>query len=296
MVDQLLQDIIHYFEYLKKEHGFFVAFHNACIPLNNHMALLSPYNINSNPYCLCVKASDTAWTHCIKRQPRVFEKCRGGYFFGTCYAGMGEYVFPIIDGKVLGFVDVSGYCFDMQLSQSCIRRIAKEYMLSTDVLSASFAQNVQAPLADVSVLQTLIAPLCHMFVLLNRELTALYGTTRTESDTSSYILSHAVVFLERNYMSPIHVRDVAAACHCSVSYISHMFKKNVGCSVYEYVNRLRIRDAKKLLSSTNFSIRQISDMVGFSSSNYMCEVFRASEQMSPRAYRSSVHESAAAEA
>lgn len=290
MLEQLLQDIVRYFEYLKQEQGLFVAFHNACIPLNDHMAVLSPYNINANPYCLCVKSSDTAWTHCIKRQPRVFEKCRDGFFCGTCYAGMGEYVFPILDGKVLGFVDVSGYCFDPVRSRSCIRRIAKEYGLSAEELTLSFSQNVIPPLPDDTRLKVLIPPLCHMFVLLNRELTALYGDARCEADVFSYTLSHAVVFLERNYMSGVHVRDVAAACHCSPSYISHIFKKNMGCGVDEYVNRLRLRDAKKLLVSTNLSIRQISDMLGFSSPNYFCAVFQAKESLSPRRYRAAALE------
>ena len=287
MIEQLLQDIINYFEQLKQKHKIYVAFHNATIPLGNYMAQLSPYNINSNPYCLCVKTNDQAWAHCIKRQPKVFEKCKKGPFIGTCYAGMGEYVFPILDfeQKVLGFIDVSGYCFDMKKSQSCICYISKEYAILPNVLEESYVSNIIEPPYELEELRSLISPLCYMFVLLNLRLVALYGNVPTEHDTHNYTLSHAVVFLERNYTQPIQLTDVAQACHCSVSYISHIFKDSTGTSILSYVNNLRIKDAKKLLLNTRLSIKQIAEMIGFGSPNYMCEVFHRNVGISPRDFR-----------
>ena len=286
MIEQLLRDIAAYFDYLHDFHKLFAAFHNASIPLGNHMAALSRYNINSNPYCIYVKSSDTAWTHCIRRQPKVYEKCEEGPFCGTCYAGMGEYVYPILDdGKVLGFVDVSGYCFDRNRSLSRLRRTAEVYGLSEESLRTLFLKNTKPPLLDEGFLKTLISPLCAMFILLNRELSAVYGPAPRPGDTLSNVLSHAVVYLERNYLLPVHAADVAAACHCSTSFISHIFKKNMGMSICDYVNRLRIRDARRLLTDTELSIQRISEIVGYSSSNYMSEVFRALTGMSPRAWR-----------
>ena len=286
MNNSLIQDITAYFEYLKKQHGLYVAFHNACIPLSGMMAELSRYNINSNPYCLYVKSSDSAWNHCIRRQPKVFDRCESGPFCGTCYAGMGEYVFPITDEeKILGFIDVSGYCFDRELSLSRIRRCAKRYDLSVDALIDSFEKNLLPPISDTALLHTLIAPLCHMFVLLNKRLLPLQNSRSSDTGTLSSVLGHAVVFLERSYTQSIHTADVAHACHCSPSFISHIFKKNMGCSVSDYVNRLRLRDVKRLLADTGLSIQQISDVTGYSTPNYMSEVFRAQTGMTPREYR-----------
>lgn len=291
MIEKLLLDIVQYFDYLKNQHSLFVTFHNNTIPLNDHMAALSPYNINSNPYCLYVKSDSDAWTHCIKRQTKVYDKCEQGDFEGTCYAGMGEYVFPITDNEVLGYINISGYCFDEDRSLSCLRRISEEYDLYYDTLLSTFMQTTTTMSPNACPhLHTLAAPLCHMFVLLNRELVAIYGTTTKNNSTLSNILSHAVVFLDRNYMFPVQVKDVAAACHCSTSQISHLFKKNMNCSVSDYINRLRIRDSKNLLSNTQLSIQQISELVGYSSSNYLSEIFRSETGVSPRQYRRQYNE------
>lgn len=59
----------------------------------------------------------------------------------------------------------------------------------------------------------------------------------------------------------------------------------MGYSVNEYIHHLRIKDVKKFLESTTFSIKQISEMVGYCSSNYMSEVFKNIVGISPRLYR-----------
>lgn len=286
MIDNIINDIIEYFDYLKDEFGYFAAFHTDKIPLENYMAKLARYNINSNPYCLCVKSCDDAWEHCIKRQPKVYSKCSEGAFFGTCYAGMGEYVFPITDnGEVLGFIDVSGYCFDEYKAKRAMRYVSSEYAIEHDMLVSAYKNNILPPVDDYSKLKVRISALCNMFVLLNRELNTIYSRSAQRNSSGSFILNQAAVFLNRSYSQNIHVSDIAAHCNCSVSYISHMFKKNMGMSVYDYINRLRINDAKVLLSETDFSIRQISEMVGYSSPNYMSEVFKSITGLSPRDYK-----------
>ncbi len=288
MIDNIIDDITAYFDYLKEEFGYFAAFHTDKIPLENYMAKLAQYNINSNPYCLCVKSCDDAWRHCIERQPKVYAKCEDGVFFGTCYAGMGEYVFPIADsGEVLGFIDVSGYCFDSQKAERAMKYISSKYNIDYTSLVSAYKKNIIPPVCDYEKLKVRISALCSMFVLLNRELRAIYSHSEQKNTSGSYILSRASVFLNRSYSQNIHVRDIAEHCNCSVSYISHIFKKNMGMSVYDYINRLRINDVKVLLSNTDFSVKQISEMAGYASPNYMSEVFKNVTGLSPRAYRSS---------
>ena len=112
MVSRLLTEISAYFEYLARQHGDYVAFHNVKIPMEGYMAQLAPYNINRNPYCLYVKSKPEVWNTCIARQGKVVNCCASGPFCGTCYAGMGEFVFPVLsaDGAVLCFLSVSEPC------------------------------------------------------------------------------------------------------------------------------------------------------------------------------------------
>ena len=131
MIKGLLQDIISYFDLLIGE-GYYVAFHNLSIPLQDYMGVLTPYNINSNPYCLLVKSSQEAWNHCIERQEKVIKACCNGPFSGVCYAGMGEYVYPIQGkyGNTLAFISVSGYRIHEDTVSHRIAYIAQKYHLN----------------------------------------------------------------------------------------------------------------------------------------------------------------------
>lgn len=282
MIDQLVEDIAAYFKLLRTEYGDFVAFHNASIPLNNYMDRLTPYNINSNPFCLCVKSDKSAWDYCIARQHKVVDRCQGGAFCGICYAGMGECVFPIQDQSVLGFLSVSGFRLDDHTSFERIRSFARRYGFEEKTLRESYQRNVTLSPPDLRSLSARIAPLSHMFVLLNRELVPLHEKFSAESASQSYVLSHAVVYIAKNYAAPIRAADLASFCHCSVSSISHMFKQKTGRSISEYVNDIRIKDAKKLLASTDLSVQQVSEMVGFCNPNYFCKVYKQVTGLSPR--------------
>lgn len=285
MIKGLLRDITSYFDLLIDE-GYYVAFHNFSIPLQDYMGVLTPYNINSNPYCLLVKSSQEAWNHCIERQGKVLSACCNGPFSGVCYAGMGEYVYPIRgkDGNTLAFISVSGYRMHEDTVAQRINYVAQKYHLNRQELIATYRKSVRGLSPDTESLTAKIMPLCRMFELLNLLLVEL-NANEVESMTRSSILGHAVVFLRKNYAQPISVKDVSDACHCSISTLSHMFKKELGISVREYIRDLRMADAMRMLSNTDLPINSISDMLGYGNPNYFCNVFSQQMGCSPTDYR-----------
>lgn len=285
MVREILQDITGYFDLLLSE-GYYVAFHNLSIPLQNYMGVLTPYNINSNPYCLLVKSSQEAWNHCIERQGKVIKACEGGSFCGICYAGMGEFVYPIRgkDGSALAFISVSGYRIQEEQASQRVAYIARKYHLNEQELRKTFRKSLKEIPEKTEMLDAKLMPLCRMFELLNLILGDLC-VNDVESTTRSSILSHAVVYLRRNYARPIRVEDVADACHCSCSTLSHMFKKELGVSIREYVRDLRMADARRMLKNTDMPINSISDMLGYGNPNYFCNVFTIQNNCSPTEFR-----------
>lgn len=71
----------------------------------------------------------------------------------------------------------------------------------------------------------------------------------------------------------------------SVSTLSRHFKDRTGISPVEYLIRVRLKKAALLLQDQELSISAISDMTGFSDSNYFCRQFRKHFGMSPGKYR-----------
>lgn len=285
MLQHLLQDIARYFDHLQAQ-GLYVSFHNLAIPMESCMASLTPYNINSNPFCLLVKSSSDAWTHCIERQHKVLAACGGGPFCGMCYAGMGECVFPIrsVDGTPLAFISVSGYRLAPEQALARISAVAERYGHARQKLLDSYWNDLKPEQPDLEALSVQIAPLCRMFELLHVMLGS-YSQDSVGSMTQSCILGHAVVYLRRHYSEEISAADVAAACHCSVSSLSHLFKQKLGVGIRTYLRQLRLADAKRLLRDTDLPVSTISDLLGYGNPNYFCNVFREETGVSPRKFR-----------
>ena len=286
MITRLLDEIAAYFTFLKAQHGDYVAFHNFHIPLENNMARLALHNINSNPYCMFVKSNPEVWNQCIARQGKVAERCAEGAFCGVCYAGMGEIVFPITDtgGDILGFISVSGFRVQPELAKAKMRHFAGKYQMDDRQLLEVYQHATRPVPADLEGLKARIAPLCSMFVLLHHELQGVY-TGGTESLRQSCLLSHAIVFIHKNYTNNIQMADIAAECHCSVSTLSHLFKKETGTSISQFLANLRIERGKVLLRDTELTVSQISDALGFCNANYFCRIFKENTGCSPSAYR-----------
>lgn len=285
MIIELMAEISAYFSYLEQQYHDWVAFHNFIIPLDGYVAHLAPYYINRHPYCLYVKANQCAWNHCVDRLSALPDLCTGQPFCGVCYAGMGEYVFPVrdLDNTVLGFISVSGYDIAPREGLSKMKHFAEGYGVSSEGLLQIRRQSFRKEVR-ISELQPRITPLCRMFVLLYHALLDIMpqGADRQKE---SNLLSHAVWFLQKNYRENIQMSDVARYCHCSVSTLSHLFKKQMGQSLPAYLQQLRLKNAQKLLRETSLPVSQISDTLGYCNPNYFCTQFRRSVGCSPSAWR-----------
>lgn len=98
-------------------------------------------------------------------------------------------------------------------------------------------------------------------------------------------VKQAVRYVEENLPSPITLRDVADAVHLNASYLSVLFKKEIGLTFSEFLTRKRLHFAKQLLLGTPLSVKEISRMSGYQTPKYFIELFRSREGMTPRKYR-----------
>ena len=69
------------------------------------------------------------------------------------------------------------------------------------------------------------------------------------------------------------------------TYFSRIFKQGQGCTFIEYLTRIRLEEAKRLLRTTTLPVAAIGYAVGYQGANYLAEIFKASEGMTPGTYR-----------
>lgn len=92
-------------------------------------------------------------------------------------------------------------------------------------------------------------------------------------------------YIEDNYMQQFTIEYLAQLCHWSPTHFRRVFHEIMGVSPLDYVNNTRIIKSCGLLQSTENSILNISEMVGFHSVSSFNRCFARTMQMSPREYR-----------
>lgn len=114
-------------------------------------------------------------------------------------------------------------------------------------------------------------------ILTKRELETRYKN----ASKMDRVLEH----INENFSERITVTDMADLVNLSEYYFCHLFKRLVGSTMGEYVNRVRIEEAENLLKSTGMYITEVALSCGFSDVNYFCRVFKKYKKMTPSEYR-----------
>ena len=83
----------------------------------------------------------------------------------------------------------------------------------------------------------------------------------------------------------ITLDDLAVDLHISAKYLSALFNKETGMSITDFMQNIRISEAKKLLANTDLSYLEISNMLNFCSQSYFNNLFKKKEGMTPKEYR-----------
>ena len=95
-------------------------------------------------------------------------------------------------------------------------------------------------------------------------------------------------FVDRKFGEPITVEQAALVVRMSKSNFMRFFKQVTGQPFVAYLNHFRIAKAQALLTTTDRSIAEVSQEVGFCDQSYFGLVFRSVMGVSPREYKGQV--------
>lgn len=96
------------------------------------------------------------------------------------------------------------------------------------------------------------------------------------------------LWLHNNIAKSISLSKMADIAGMSARNFNRRFKTSTGKTPTQYLNELRIRSAQDLLHSSNLSISEIADKVGFQDVSYFSQLFRKTLSVSPSDYRTTV--------
>lgn len=98
-------------------------------------------------------------------------------------------------------------------------------------------------------------------------------------------ISEVVSYINAHYMEELSLQRLADMFYVSPYYLSRFFKVATGFTFVEYLNSVRIKEAKQLLMRTNLKVNLITRKVGFGSVTHFGRVFKQITGHTPLHYR-----------
>lgn len=113
-----------------------------------------------------------------------------------------------------------------------------------------------------------------------------YVGKQKQSQGTDTLIASVVSYLDTNYMdSNLSLAGVADHFHMGESAMSSMFKQYMGINFSVYVENVRLEKAKSLLRTTECSVGEIAQQVGYSSANSFCRAFKRVTGKNASSYR-----------
>ena len=125
----------------------------------------------------------------------------------------------------------------------------------------------------------------HLLCEVLRQLKGGLSAKGTHSEDLRLMLAKR--FVAENLGRAFRTDEVAAAAGVGSKQLGRIFRRYEKCSLTEYVHACRITEAKHLLNSTELSLREISERLGFSSEYYFNAFFKKHAGVTPGNYRKS---------
>jgi two-component system response regulator YesN len=111
------------------------------------------------------------------------------------------------------------------------------------------------------------------------------GDEETDAAASSYVVTRALNYMEKNYKEKLRLVDVAEKCFVSQWHLSKLLNKYEGIGFSDALNRIRVKKAEELLMDPTLRVSDIAEMVGFIDMAHFSRVFKKWAGCSANEYR-----------
>ena len=105
------------------------------------------------------------------------------------------------------------------------------------------------------------------------------------NEIHSFYIREAIHYIQDHYMDNPSVDQLADICHLNRNYFTRLFKQELHMTPSQFILTYRINQSCELLASTNRSIRDIAEQIGYSNQFNFSSAFKRVKGMTPMEWR-----------
>ena len=180
--------------------------------------------------------------------------------------------------KMLAAKEISGHEILQMTKEICNQYLffMKKYRLPVE---ENFMENF-------SISADNCADAAELFDYMTRRLTSSYEkASRLKRQDENRPIRLVKKYVEEHFGEPLTLEEVSQIADLSPTYLSTLFKKDTGITFLEYLSKVRMDMAKKLLKETNDTVADICGKVGYSDVRYFTKSFTKYAGLKPKEYR-----------
>ncbi len=110
-------------------------------------------------------------------------------------------------------------------------------------------------------------------------------TLAKKESSKPNIVTEAIHYIHEHYSESITAEELAQRYHCSASYLSRLFKNQIGLGPIEYLIHVRVHRSKQYLLRSEARIQEIASNVGYADMYYFSRLFKKHTGLSPLQFR-----------
>lgn len=296
MIDttSMLETMIRLYE---KSTGVHICIHDLTGTMQSipDLILSKRHTIHASHICDCAKTTSAGLHMCLRNKSLAIKKAMKteSPYSGRCHIGISEYVLPVFfEKKILCIIFIGNILLDDSAGDLVVRQ-SKKSIRHTDVdlavIKNAIPTTAQINGKDMTDIIN-FADILKRIILLVRQVSTVKKSKVPSSSTHinlsrSWQITTAINYITAYYDKDIPLSYISKICFINPQYLSRLFKKETNMTFTEYLNWVRIDNAKKLLLNTNEKILTISLKMGYNSPTYFNRIFKKNTGMSPSEYR-----------
>jgi AraC-like DNA-binding protein len=107
----------------------------------------------------------------------------------------------------------------------------------------------------------------------------------SQTDAAAGRIGRTIEYMKEHLNEPLRAATLAAVANMSLPHYFAQFKRVVGSSPIDYLINLRMEHARRLLSETSWSVKEVAVSLGYEDPLYFSRVFKSVNQTAPSDFR-----------